>query len=313
MKTFISHSFDDDARFDDLCYSLSNRDVSFWNPTDLRGGASLREQLRKAIDTCDCCIFIATKNSLKSNWCSAELGAFWGAGKKVIVYVADDALTNEDLPEQFKGDIWFRKIRDVVNEAKETLAEMAENRQPLNGEKNSSPRVSEISVGALLELIRSVVGREGEKETTLSTKMDKLFSVISVRIEDADIIDSDITAILGPRIEALIGEPIVGVESYRKGVWPFGFSVVSSTGRWTGYACKFMLAGGGDVEIYTGCLLLHFRDGYVDAVIVVPRVVEIGIERPTRYSNVPPVAYVGVGDVGTISSMGEFSISDSSG
>lgn len=37
----------------------------------------------------DACVFIATGNSVRSRWCHAETEAFWGAGKPVLVYVAD--------------------------------------------------------------------------------------------------------------------------------------------------------------------------------------------------------------------------------
>ncbi len=142
MKVFVSHAFGDEARFDDLCHALENAQIPYWHPKKMRGGASLRDQLRKAIDTCDLCIFLATRNSVESDWCTAELGAFWGSPKKVIVYVADESFTDADLPEQFKGDIWYRKIRDVVEEVKQTLKEAADERKTQEQEEGKSPLIS---------------------------------------------------------------------------------------------------------------------------------------------------------------------------
>lgn len=129
MKVFISHAFEDNASFDNLCYALEQKAVPFWKPKDMRGGLSLRDQLRKAIDQCDVCIFLATQNSVKAHWCHAELGAFWGSGKRVIMYVADESLSHEDLPQQSKEDIWHRQVRDVVRDAKEALEEAQEARR----------------------------------------------------------------------------------------------------------------------------------------------------------------------------------------
>jgi hypothetical protein len=59
---------------------------------------SLRDQLRQAVDESSVCVFVATQPSLKSSWCGAELGAFWGAGKPVIVYLAEASPSGRRLP-----------------------------------------------------------------------------------------------------------------------------------------------------------------------------------------------------------------------
>jgi hypothetical protein len=65
---FIGHSSDDVARFDDLSHVLEREEI------------------------------VATRQCVESSWCSAELGAFWGHGKKVLVYVADESLAERTLP-----------------------------------------------------------------------------------------------------------------------------------------------------------------------------------------------------------------------
>ncbi len=115
MKVFISYSFADENKFDDICYALGNRQIAYWNTKEIAAGEELRDKLRSAIQGCGVCVFVATKNSLASEWCKAEVGAFWGAGKPVIVYLADDNLDHDQLPPQFKADLWADKTRDVVN------------------------------------------------------------------------------------------------------------------------------------------------------------------------------------------------------
>jgi hypothetical protein len=68
-------------------------------------GESLADQLQRAIRDCEVCVFLATRRSIESPWCLAELGAFWGAGKKVLLFMADPDLAETTLPPQFKGTL----------------------------------------------------------------------------------------------------------------------------------------------------------------------------------------------------------------
>jgi len=80
----------------------------------------LAEGLRVAIEECHVCIFLATARSLESRWCLAELGAFWGAGKKVIIYLADPEVDESELPPQFRGNLWTANAMQLVEAVKET-------------------------------------------------------------------------------------------------------------------------------------------------------------------------------------------------
>jgi len=93
MTAFVSHSFENKPEFENVTDALELRGVAFWNPAEIRPGDSLREQLKAAVERCSLCIFIATRQSVDSSWCGAELGAFWGAGKPIIVYLAEASLT----------------------------------------------------------------------------------------------------------------------------------------------------------------------------------------------------------------------------
>ena len=103
MKAFISHSFEDAEKFQDFSDIFTREAIPLFRPLDMNGTRSLADQLREAIADCDVCIFLATHNSVHSNWCGAELGAFWGTGKAVIIYVADSNLDLATLPQQFQG------------------------------------------------------------------------------------------------------------------------------------------------------------------------------------------------------------------
>ena len=127
MKAFISYSFNDLAKFENLCYALDKEQVDYWKTEEIAVGQPLRDKLREAVTNCAVCVFLATENSLKSGWCLAEVGAFWGAGKPVLVYLEDDKLNDTDLPKELQGDKWTRHLREVVNSLTFHLQEAAQN------------------------------------------------------------------------------------------------------------------------------------------------------------------------------------------
>lgn len=119
MTAFISHSFENKPEFENVTDALELKGVTYWNPAEIRSGASLREQLRAAVERCSLCIFIASRKSIDSSWCGAELGAFWGARKPIVVYLAEASLTDDELPQIVQGDVWERRISKIADRAKE--------------------------------------------------------------------------------------------------------------------------------------------------------------------------------------------------
>ena len=100
MSVFVSHSQQDEAVYSNFCLALDGSGTKRWDPATMAVGQSLADQLRKAIQICDACVFLATKRSVTSQWCMAELGAFWGAGKQVIVFLSDPDINDAQLPVQ---------------------------------------------------------------------------------------------------------------------------------------------------------------------------------------------------------------------
>jgi len=119
-QVFISHCHEDKAAYSALCLAIDNSHVSRWDVSKLAIGHPLADGLCDAIEQCDLCVFVATSRSLESRWCLAELGAFWGAGKRVIIYLADSAVDESDLPPQFRGNLWTNdaaKLMDAIKGA----------------------------------------------------------------------------------------------------------------------------------------------------------------------------------------------------
>ena len=130
MTAFISHSLEDRPEFDNIADALMRGEVPYWNPSEVQPGSSLRDQLRTAVDQCSVCIFIATHRSLQSTWCGAELGAFWGAGKPILVYISDTSVKEHDLPPIVHGDVWERRISRIVARASELAKAASAVKQP---------------------------------------------------------------------------------------------------------------------------------------------------------------------------------------
>src|SRR5947209_19485944 len=135
---FISYSLKDEAAYTSLCMALESANLPYWKQ-NLKAGAPLKDQLKDAISKCDVCIFVATRDSVKSQWCLNETGAFWGAGKRIILYAANADIENK-LPPLFKGDYWTSDAREVIRQVKEELegSEAGETSKSVTALRNTS-------------------------------------------------------------------------------------------------------------------------------------------------------------------------------
>lgn len=114
MPAFISYSFKDEAVYSVICMAVDAAGVKRWDAATMSLGESLADQLRDAIRTCEVCVFVATRRSIESPWCLAELGAFWGAGKRVLLFMADPDLNDSMLPPQFKGNLRVNTAQELI-------------------------------------------------------------------------------------------------------------------------------------------------------------------------------------------------------
>lgn len=114
MSIFISHSQQDEAVYSNFCLALDGAGVKRWDQQTMAVGQSLADQLREAIRVCVACVFLAISRSVDSRWCMAELGAFWGAGKDVMIFLADPEINEAQLPTQFQGNLWTRDARRIL-------------------------------------------------------------------------------------------------------------------------------------------------------------------------------------------------------
>jgi hypothetical protein len=114
MQVFLSHSFQDEAVYSTLRLALNAEGIKLWDRETISFGESLSDQLQQAIQSCNTCVLIATRRSVESAWCNAELGAFWGSGKRVILFMVDPDLAESVLPPQFKGMVRANSVHELI-------------------------------------------------------------------------------------------------------------------------------------------------------------------------------------------------------
>ena len=131
MPVFISHSHEDEALYSALCLALDGAHIPRYDIAKFVVGISLADQLRTVIRECEVCVFVATRRSIKSPWCHAELGAFWGAGKRTIVYLCDPDLTEAEIPPQFQGNLRTTSAQRLVETAGDALKAFSCSSYPL--------------------------------------------------------------------------------------------------------------------------------------------------------------------------------------
>jgi CheY-like chemotaxis protein len=78
-----------------------------------------------------------------------------GAGKPIIVYIAEPSLVDEDLPQIVQGDVWERRIAKIADRAKEVVAQAATTQPHATARKDSS--VSQLTVEQLERMIVGAV------------------------------------------------------------------------------------------------------------------------------------------------------------
>jgi CheY-like chemotaxis protein len=183
LTAFISHSFENEPEFENVADCLDRAGVPYWKPAEIKSGASLRTQLRQAVKACSVCIFVATHRSVDSSWCGAELGAFWGAGIPVIVYLADSSLPESALPPVFQGDVWERKLARIAERAAELI------KKAQGGDRSSdvSPTasVSSMTVEQLEKIIAGAVSLVLARESADSAPSSHDSNLGSIALEAA--------------------------------------------------------------------------------------------------------------------------------
>lgn len=249
---FISYAFEDRTHFDNVADQLDVAGLEYWKTGETRAGETLARQLQDAISRASLCIFIATRNSVASSWCSAELGAFWGARKRVLIYLADPGLDESDLPGQFRGHFLQGRIKSLVDDCRDYLA--SEETEP-DDESSAHLRLRDITRSELATLIEDAIYRSSSNSLTRAAFEDLVATVPPAGTET---IDAQQQALLSSSLTRFLGLPKSSIEERAAERWPHAISIETSTGRWQGYA---MTAEWQSYNyVHSPCLFFRFDD-----------------------------------------------------
>jgi hypothetical protein len=296
MPVFISHSFENKPEFDNIADALEHESIEYWKPESLRAGSPLSDQLRLSIVEAELCVFVATRHSVESSWCGAELGAFWGAGKPVLIYIAEASLTEGELPKQFKGHLTERRISRVVEAVQKHLAE------PRETEKKTQDRahvVGSMSAEELKVLIADAVNRTQDAAFVEST-----LSRIALVHRDSNLAeDSPEHRVLRELLTSLLSVSGTAVRegAKRTNDWKHTFSFSTDTGDWIGLAQSYEAHpyDRAPIGFYRDCLAWRVGSGQrVEAVALLASVTDHDLHGIVTLSNL--LLMVGRGALGEL-------------
>lgn len=298
MPVFISHSLENKAEFDNIADALEQKGIEYWKPGSLKAGSLLSDQLRQSILEAELCVFVATRQSLASSWCGAELGAFWGAGKPVVIYVAEASISEDEMPRQFKGHLVERRIARVVEAVQAHLAD-AKAQTTEKKVHDQVPVVGTMSAEDLKLLIAEVVNRTQDAafvETTLSR-------VALIRRDSEIAEDSPEYRELRELLTGLLG--VLGT-AIREGAkrtsdWKYTFFFSTDTGAWSGLAQSYDPPSNKQAPImfYRNCLAWRVGAGQlVEAVVLLASVTDHDLHDIVNLGS--PLLMVGRGELGKL-------------
>lgn len=285
MPVFISYSHRDKAAYTMLCFALKSQHIEYWNTKTMRVGASLSAELREGIRKCEVCVFLATRHSIDSAWCSAELGAFWGAGIRVLVFITDPNLSEDHIPPQFKGDLWTPDVEEILRDVKAEISAAAERRLALSKAKDSEvtdkpgevakkPRfVSDMTIEMFYEVIRALHPNEDRPLLETMILLREAFVEGNMNFLDGTEAlfesEADAQAFATPLLNSLVGNPVDQIASLGERLWKHVLTLTTNTGTWLGLA---MFAHATESVWFENCLLIHSDKKLCDAAVLVGHV-----------------------------------------
>lgn len=294
MSIFISHAFADKHHFDNIADALEASAVPYWKLNTVVAGAALSDQLRDAISRSRGCIFIATANSVDSAWCSAELGAFWGAGKRVFVFVADTSLQTDRLPKQFQGHYLETRISRLVQACKEYLAEAPPATHPSAKAASDPP----LSLSAIGEAIESAIERVTIRSSAVSAfrQLGAVLQPLSSDSIHADRVDDADKRALQSVLHQFLALSKPAIEEVAARDWPYRVQIMMTSGPWTGYAREETNTS--ENYLYRPCILFRFDDTF--RVISAALTTQVGDMNLDGMRARVPVALAGRGEFGSV-------------
>lgn len=254
MPVFISHSRntpEDEDALENIISALDQAKPRVEHWTDrgrLTVGLGLREQIRRGLRTCEVCLFVATPTSLASPWCLLEVGAFWGAGKPVVCFLANGA-TRTTLPAGLGAALSSGSVAKVVADLRRLLPTQDGRRTVVEAEF-----AFDLQVGQLRSVVQQAMGvyEENHRRSALGVLM--MARGLPGPEQRAP------AALLGGSISLLVGLPFETLQEALNALFPINFEACREATMLFGRATR---VDGSDIA---QCLLFRCQEGEVRAV-----------------------------------------------
>lgn len=297
---FISHDFEDIVSFQNVADACDAADIAYFPPETIRTGADLSLELKRVIQSSEACVFVATRKSVHSQWCLAELGAFWGSGKPVLVFYADEQLGDRDLPPYLHGTLYERRIKKIVDSAKALLAET----RPT---PPSQRRVGDLTLPELHEVLAASV-QFAQTSSLVSFNFLRLADLLrSGRVEKQRTERWPPYMEHEPRIlpdvkdllNLFLGVPEAAARNVNTVPWRYRALFTTTAGNWLAFSTLFEDVAG--LEVMQECILFRLENGRVVTVAMVGDIRDFsyaGTSDPATFSVGTPEIIVGTGEVG---------------
>ncbi len=179
-KIFISYPSQSIDKMRELAEYLGKKSFNrVWRDDEhIEGGQIISDQLEIGLQKSDCCVLVLSKHTEKSAWCMQEIGAFWGAGKPIIVYRTDPSV---DAPALFAGRKLANSLDQVVELLKHVPLRPLPSPPPPPIVKRVFPHLMD---GDFLSCVKLLAGR-ARKIRLIGTGID-ILSSIPLRTEILD-------------------------------------------------------------------------------------------------------------------------------
>lgn len=118
-SVFISYPSESFAQVELLADFLQKNGVdAIWiDRKTISAGENIGDKIRDGIRASFCCVFVLNKYSCDAAWCIAEVGAFWGADKPIIVHRGIEPRCD---PPDYLRDICYAEDHHAVLDGIET-------------------------------------------------------------------------------------------------------------------------------------------------------------------------------------------------
>ncbi|MBV9181248.1 MAG: response regulator [Acidobacteria bacterium] len=104
------------------------------------------------------------------------MGAFWGAGKPIIVYLAEASLTDDELPQIVQGDAWERRIAKIADRTKEIASQYDDSDSTPKGPSS----IAQLTVEQLQKIIIGAVSlaAASRKDRSAPSNLEEVGSAV---------------------------------------------------------------------------------------------------------------------------------------